>query len=463
MVRAQAPQLKAVRRRLVNSRLRRNARETPVSAAPMEMTDKRRIAILTYGSRGDVEPFIALGVGLMNAGHAVRLAGPAPFAPLVEAYDLEFDPIEGNPDELTQAFADRAGLSWPRMVAKMIQHVLPLAQAAFRTVEMAVRDADLIVHSFLMTDAGHTLARIRGVPDISAQFFPVFLPTSAFTAVALPDLPLGGTYRRATHALNTAMFRYGARLLYRKVRAAAPDLPELAPWPFRTFVGVGTPILFAYSSHILPLPSDWPSYAHVTGYWQLPPQPGWAPPDALVRFLESGPPPIYFGPGSMRTENLLNLLRTVVASARACEQRVFLGVSSEVLGGEIKGADVFATGGVPHAWLFPQMRYILHHGGAGTTGAAVAAGVSNTAIPFSADQAFWAHHISRLGVGPAAPPARHLTRYRLKAILNEALTNPVYKRRAEILGENIRKEYGVGSAMKVIQGQLGTQEGHSSG
>ena len=121
--------------------------------------------------RGDVEPFIALGVGLQNAGHAVRLAGPAPFALLVEAYGLEFDPIEGNPDELAQAFADRAGPSWPRMVAKMIQHVLPLAGAAFRTVEIVVRDADLIVHSFLMTDAGHTLARSRGVPDISAQFF----------------------------------------------------------------------------------------------------------------------------------------------------------------------------------------------------------------------------------------------------------------------------------------------------
>ena len=430
--------------------------------APIVLTDKRRISILTYGSRGDVEPFVALGVGLQNAGHAVRLAGPAPFAPLVEAYGLEFDPIEGNPDELTQAFADRAGLSWPRMVAKMIQHVLPLAQAAFRTVEMAVRDADLIVHSFLMTDAGHTMAHYRGVPDISAQFFPVFLPTSVFSAVALPDLPLGGLYRRATHALNTAMFRYGARLLYRWVRASTPDLPDLAPWPFRNQVGAGTPILFAYSSHILPHPPEWPSYAHVTGYWQLPPRPGWAPPDALVRFLESGPPPVYFGPGSMRTENLLNLLRTVVASARACGQRVFLGVSSEVLGGELRGADVFATEGVPHAWLFPRMRYILHHGGAGTTGAAAAAGVPSTAIPFSADQAFWARQIHRLGVGPAAPPARHLTRGRLEAILNDALANPAYQRRAEILGENIRQEDGVASAMRVIHGQLAAWKGHSS-
>jgi len=164
----------------------------------------------------------------------------------------------------------------------------------------------------------------------------------------------------------------------------------------------------------------------------------------------------------MRTENLLNLVRTVVASARACGQRLFLGVSSEALGGELRGADVFATEGVPHAWLFPRMRYILHHGGAGTTGSAAAAGVPSTAIPFSADQAFWARQIHRLGVGPAAPPARHLTRDRLEAILNDALANPTYQRRAEILGENIRQEYGVASAMRVIHGQLAAWKGHSS-
>jgi sterol 3beta-glucosyltransferase len=428
----------------------------------MENPDKKRIAILTYGSRGDVEPFVALGVGLQKAGHTVRLAGPAPFAPLVTSNGLAFDPIEGEPDALTQAFADRAGLSWPRMVARMIQHVLPLAQDAFRTVAKAVRDADLIVHSFLMTDAGHTLARYRGVPDISAQFFPVFLPTSAFAAVALPDLPLGGVYRRVTHVLNTAMFRYGARLLYRKVRTSAPDLPDLAPWPFRNKGGAGTPILFAYSPHILPRPPDWPSFAHVTGYWQLPPRPGWAPPDALVRFLESGPPPVYFGPGSMRTENLMILLRIVVDSTRACGQRVILGVSSDLLGMELSGADIFAMEGIPHAWLFPRMRYILHHGGAGTTGAAAAAGVPSTAIPFSADQAFWARQIHRLGTGPAAPPARHLTRGRLEVILNDALANPAYQRRAEVLGENIRNEDGVAFAVQAIQKHLMTWKGHPS-
>lgn len=429
-------------------------------AAPVTMTDKQRIAILTYGSRGDVEPFVALGLGLQDVGYAVELAGPAPFAELAEGYGLKFVPIEGNPDELAQAFADRAGLSWPRMVARMVEHVLPLGAAAFRTAEKVVRNVDLVVHSFLMTDAGHTLARLRGVPDVSAQFFPVFLPTSAFTAVALPDLPLGGAYRRATHALNTAMFRFGARLLYRRVKVSSAGLPALSPWPFKSPAGVRPPILFAYSPRILAKPADWPSWAHVTGFWQLPLPTGWTPPEMLIRFLQSGPRPVFFGPGSMQTGKLQHLLGDVIAAARASGQRVCLGVSPEALTEDLRGEDVFASGSIPYSWLFPRMRYILHHGGAGTTGTAVTAGVPSTAIPFSADQGFWARRIHQLGVGPVAPPARHLTRDRLMAILSDAMDNPDYERRAALLGGEIRQENGVACAIRVIQERLGKSNLH---
>lgn len=418
------------------------------------LTGHSQISLLTYGSRGDVEPFIALGVGLRKAGHSVRLAAPAAYAPLIETHGLELVPIEGSPTDLTQALADRAGLSLPRMIARTVEHVHPLAVSAFRAVEKAVQDTDLIVHSFLMTDAGHTLARLQGVPEVSAHFFPMFLPTTAFSAVGLPDLPLGPLYRRGTHGLTTAVFRYGARLLYRRVRARAPDLPDLAPWPFHSTEGHKTPILLAYSPHVLPKPPDWPSWAHVTGYWQLPIPVDWSPPDALVQFLESGRVPVYFGLGSVRSKGMRQLLRSVVAACRAQGQRIVLGVSPQSLDAELKGSDIFCAEGVPHRWLFPQMGFILHHGGAGTTGAAARAGVPSTALPFSADQAFWARRIHQLGLGPAAPPARQLTRARMEAILQDALANPAYARRAEALGKKLLQEDGVASALQVIKTQL---------
>lgn len=420
------------------------------------MTASRgRVAILTYGSRGDVEPFVALGHELRLAGHPVRIAAPGAFRSFVEGWGLEFVPIPGDPDELGHAFAERAGLSLPRMVASMIRHVLPIAGAALRSVQEAAGGADLIVHSFLMTDAGRTLARQQGVPDVSAQFFPIFVPTATFPAVAAPDLPFGGLYRRSTHVLNTAIFRYGGRLLYRRLRSTSPGLPELARWPFSGPASERPPILFAYSPSLLPPPPDWPPNATVTGYWRLPLPPAWSPPESLDRFLKSGPPPVYFGPGSMRSEAIHRLVPMLIDAAASCGLRVVVGGSAEAIGRDFASDQVIRVEGIPHQWLFPRMRYILHHGGAGTTGSAAAAGIPSSAIAFSADQAFWARRIARLGLGPGAPPAKTVTHADLGRLLEAVLKDSSYEQRARVMGEAIRKENGAGAALAVIEACLG--------
>jgi sterol 3beta-glucosyltransferase len=411
--------------------------------------DRKRFAILTYGSRGDVEPFVALGVGLRRAGHSVRLAAPRPYAHLVQDHGLEFIPIESDPDQLTLAMTDRAGLSWPRMIGRMIQHVLPLAASAFRSTMEAAQGADVIVHSFMMSDAGHTLAVRQGVPEVSAQLFPVFLPTAAFPGVAAPDLPLGPLYRRATHALNTAVFKHGGRLLYRRVRAENPELPKLAPWLFDGSSAGRFPILFAYSPHVLPPPPEWPPNATVTGYWVLPPREGWTAPESLSRFLDDGPPPVYFGVGSMRTQRMKDLARMAVEAMLATGQRGVLGVPGEAM--DDLPADRFrVVEGIPHSWLLPRMRMVIHHGGAGTTGAALRAGVPSVATPFTADQAFWARRIRRLGVGPAPVPAQRLTSSRIAAIIDQSLRDERFGERAADLGRILQSEDGVASALEAI-------------
>ena len=417
-------------------------------------TKPRRFSLLTYGSRGDVEPFVALGVGLGRAGHLVRLAAPAPFRALAEAHGLDFSALPGDPDRLALALADRAGMSWPRMVARMIEYVQPLAGEVFRSTLEATDQAEVIIHSFLMTEAGHTIARSKGLPDISAQLFPVFVPTSEFPALVFPDLPLGSLYRRATHALNTGIFRRGGRLLYRRLRAKTAGLPELAPWPFGGRRSASTPILFAFSPSVLPAPRDWPGYATVTGYWNLAPPDGWTPPDSLLRFLEAGPTPIYFGVGSMRTRRLKDLVEAVAQAIREMGQRAVLGFPQPLLEEFGESSQFYGGDGIPHDWLFPRVRFVLHHGGAGTTGAALRAGVPSTAAPFSADQAFWARRIHRLGLGPPAPPALRLTSHRLAAIFDRALTEPSYASRARQIGESVRHEEGVAFALRFIEEYL---------
>ncbi len=305
-----------------------------------------------------------------------------------------------------------------------------------------------------MTDAGHTIARRRGLPDVSAQLFPVFLPTAAFPSPAFPDLPLGAFYRRATHVVNTAVFRFGGRLLYRRIQAENPGLPNLAPWPFRPSRPLRPPVLFAYSPNVLPLPPDWPAGASVTGYWHLKPPEGWNPPADLRRFLETDPPPIYFGVGSMKTSRLSGLVQLVVRSLQMTGQRAVLGVPREALEGLVEPDRVCCAEGVPHEWLFPRTCLVVHHGGAGTTGAAIRSGVPSTAVPFGADQAFWARRICELGLGPAAPPALRLTAEGLARVIERALTDASFRDRARRLGESVRQEDGVAAAVRVIEDQL---------
>jgi sterol 3beta-glucosyltransferase len=422
-------------------------------AALPSAADRKRYALLTYGSRGDVEPFVALGVGLRRAGHTVRLAAPRPYARLALDGGLEFVPIESDPDQLTLALTDRAGLSWPRMIARMIQHVLPLAASAFRSTMVAAEGADVIVHSFMMSDAGHTLATHRQIPEVSAQLFPVFLPTGAFPGVAAPDLPLGPLYRRATHLLNTAVFKYGGRLLYRRVRSENPDLPEIAPWPFDGPSAGGLPILFAYSPHVLPAPREWPGNATVTGYWVSPLPDGWEPPKDLARFLDDGPAPVYFGVGSMRTVRMKELTRSAVKAVLVTGQRGILDVPAGSTT-DLPQDRFMVVEGIPHAWLFPRMRFVIHHGGAGTTGAALRAGVPSAATPFTADQAFWGRQARRLGVGPTPVPAHRLTAARIAAMIDHALQDREMAQRAAELGRVIQGENGVATALAAIDRSL---------
>ena len=417
------------------------------------MTPKR-IVLITYGSRGDVEPFVALAAGLTRAGYAVRLAAPQVFAGLAQAHGVQLDGLPGDPQQLALSLTDRAGTSFPRQVARMVEHVFPLAEAVFTALEAATTDASLVIHSFLMVDAGHTLARRRGIPDISAQFFPVFAATSAFPGVGHPDLPLGPLYRRATHGLNNIVFRFGARLLYSRLRAAHPHLPPLEAWPFSGPVAARSPLLFAFSPLVLPRPSDWPANVHPTGYWPLPAPAGWAPPPDLVRFLDASPAPVYIGFGSMRSRKMAVYVQAAVEALTSVGMHGVIDASPTSLAGIPLPDSIRAVQGMPHAWLFPRMRLILHHGGAGTTGAALRAGVPSAALPFWADHFLWARQTHALGVGPAPLPASRMTPRRLRAMLDHVECDPAIRTRASEFGSRLRREDGVEAAVDIIRAIL---------
>ncbi len=402
------------------------------------------ITLLTYGSRGDVQPFVALALGLRRAGYQARLAAPGRFADLAAAHGVPFVALPGDPEEISRRFND-SGRNVIGQVRGMTAYVASIAREVAQTAFAACDDADVIVHSFLFTSGAHSLARARGIPDVSMQLFPMFAPTRAFPNVALSGVP-SGPLSVFTHRLATWIFWQGGRRLAPR---GLLDFPLV--WPFDSRRPIRTPLLFAYSPVVLPRPADWSApHIHVTGYLFLDAPETYRPPPALVDFLAAGEPPICVTFGSMVNREARRIDAIVRATLARTGRRgiVLTGWGGSQSAGPT--ADLLYLDAAPHDWLFPRCAAVIHHGGAGTTAAGLRAGIPNIVVPHAADQPFWARRVAAIGAGPAPLDLKRLSVDSLSAALVQA-SAPEMRARAQAIGQAIRAEDGVGAAVRVIE------------
>lgn len=414
-----------------------------------------KITILTYGSQGDVEPFVALAHGFLRSGHQVRLAAPEFFESRFDLQDMDFIGLPGEPAQLVQKLVDHAGMNRLRMVREMSRFVLPLAEEVLDKSRMACVGVDGIVHSFLLTSTGLSLGLELGIPTFSAQLFPVFSPTSEFAAPTFPDLPLGGGYRVLTHKAVSLIFKGGSRMLYAFLRIKNPQQPRLTGWIPDQKQQVPTPILYGFSSHIVPRPQDWGDQALITGYWLLPEQAEGNPGRELGNFLRSGTPPIAIAFGSTVTRRSRHIYQTVLDALEACDQRGIFVTDKANLPDLPR--HMFQIDYAPYRWLFNHSAAVIHHGGAGTTARGLMAGVPNIIIPFTSDQPFWGNRVYQLGLGPEPIPVKRLSVDRLIEAILAVINDPEMIERARVMGEQLRREDGVSRAVAFIQESLQNQ------
>lgn len=409
-----------------------------------------KVTILTYGSRGDVQPFVALALGLMRAGHSVRLAAPLRFSDFVGQYGIPFAPLPGDPQVISARLNESK-----RNVLRTIQALRSYVYSIARQVALAAREAskgaDLIVHSFLFTTGGHSLSRALRIPDVSVQGFPMFAPTREFPNVAVPGVP-PGAMSYLTHWLASRIFWHGGNLGFRKWRSAIPGWEDFELyWPFEPSKPVQTPLLFAYSPVVLPRPGDWLApHIHVTGYFFLDAESSYKPPPELERFLGAGEPPVCVTFGSMVNPVNKEVVRIVRASLQQSRRRgVFLTGWSGVTP-EAEDDDLLYLESAPHDWLFHRCQAVVHHGGAGTTAAGLRAGIPNIVIPHAADQWFWGQRVAAIGAGPKPLEIGRLSKETLTDALAQAGDESI-RRRAHETGCKIRSEDGVGEAVRIIE------------
>jgi sterol 3beta-glucosyltransferase len=223
------------------------------------------------------------------------------------------------------------------------------------------------------------------------------------------------------------------------------------PWYGPYFHSRQQRVLYGFSRHVVPRPADWPDSAQITGYWFLD-EPHWQPSQALRDFLDAGPKPIYVGFGSMVSAQAEQFTACVLDAMGRTGQRAVLATGWGGLAAKEGAQDerIFMTQGAPHDWLFPRMAAAVHHGGAGTTAAAVRAGIPSVIVPFYGDQPFWARCLQREGAAPPALDRKHLSAEALANAIDSTLQESM-RRSAATLGERVRAEDGVGAALRCLQ------------
>ncbi len=412
------------------------------------------IAVVSLGSRGDVQPYVALGQGLRLAGHAVRVLSHENYRALIESQGLEFWPVHGDAQAVAESEAMRAALEKGSFVAITRETAKQAKRAAVQWAAdgmAACRGVDLIVAGVGGLFLALALAEKLTIPFLPAYLFP-FTPTSAFPGVLLPPYrPQLKVVNLASHHLVRQAMWQGSRSADGLMRSSVLDLPA-APFfgPFAAERLRHTPVLYGFSPLVIPKPDDWGEMVHVTGYWFLDGEPNWSPPPALEAFLKEGPPPIAIGFGSMTNLQPQKTTDLVLQALAHNGQRAVLLSGWGGLRGVDLPASVFMIDAVPHDWLFARVAAVVHHGGAGTTAAGLRAGIPSVVVPFFGDQSFWAARIRALGVGPAAIPRRKLTAEGLAQAIQHVVSDESMQQRAADIGARIRAEDGVGRAAAII-------------
>jgi UDP:flavonoid glycosyltransferase YjiC (YdhE family) len=405
-----------------------------------------RVTIQTLGTRGDVQPYLALAVGLAGRGHQVQVAAPVQFETMVRDRSIAFAPLPGEFLELIDTPEGKAALAGGRGFSpglRLLKHVRPLMRSLLDTEWAAVRAfaPDVIVGHPKSIATPH-MAEALACPFILASPLPGFTPTSAFPTPMLPFASLG-PLNRVSHALAIR----GPKLLFGRMVA---EWRERALGLARRSSGsAASGTLYAYSPQVVPVPPDWDDDVLVSGYWFLD-EADWRPPESLAAFLDAGEPPVYVGFGSMPGLDPQGLTAIVLEAIARTGKRGLLAT----VGGALRASDmppnVHVIAGAPHDRLFPVVAATVHHGGAGTTAASLRAGKPMTICPFFGDQPFWGRRIAELGVGPHPLDRKALTAEGLAAAI-VAMLDPAMRGRAATLGAAIRQEDGVAAAVGFIE------------
>ncbi|KAM6542332.1 hypothetical protein CsatB_006779 [Cannabis sativa] len=417
-----------------------------------------KIVILVVGTRGDVQPFLAMAKRLQEFGHHVRLATHTNFRTFVKSAGVDFYPLGGDPRILAGYMARNKGLipSGPKEILiqrkqlkAIIESLLPACTEPDLETGVPFKAQAIIANP---PAYGHAhVAEALGVP-LHIFFTMPWTPTYEFPH------PLARVSQSAGYWLSYIVVDL---LIWWSIRGYINDFRKrklkLAPIAyFSTYHGSIShlPTGYMWSPHVVPKPSDWGSLVDVVGYCFLNLGSKYQPPEKFVQWIKKGPKPVYIGFGSMPLDDSLQTTDIILEALKDTGQR---GIIDRGWGdlGNLKDVpvDVYRLEDCPHDWLFPQCSAVVHHGGAGTTATGLKAGCPTTIVPFFGDQFFWGDRIHQKGLGPAPIPISQLNVENLSNAIRFML-QPEIKAQALELAKLLENEDGVAAAVDAFHRHL---------
>ena len=429
-----------------------------VSILNFKPTESLRITCLTIGSRGDVQPYIALSKRLLEEGHKPKIATHAEFEPWIKGHGIAFDAVDGDPAELMRICVENGmfTVSFLREASlKFRSWIDELLTSAWK----ACQDTDILIES-PSAMAGIHIAEALGVPYFRAFTMP-WTRTRAYPhAFAVPEHKRGGAYNYMTYVMFDNFFWKaiaGQVNRWRKNELGLPSTSIDKMQPNKV------PFLYNFSPCVVVPPLDYSDWIRVTGYWFLDESSSWTPSKELTDFIAQARVDnkklVYIGFGSIVVSDPAALTKTVVESVLKADVRAILSKGwSDRLGNQDATvpelplpSQILQIKSAPHDWLFKQIDAAAHHGGAGTTGASLRAGLPTVVKPFFGDQFFFGSRLEDLGVGVCLKKLN-------VSVFSRALWEATHSERmivkARVLGDQIRGEDGVGMAVQAIYRDL---------
>ncbi|KAI0304370.1 hypothetical protein B0F90DRAFT_1948660 [Multifurca ochricompacta] len=413
----------------------------------------KHFVCLTIGSRGDVQPYIALGKGLQKEGHRVTIVTHEEYKEWVTGFGIEHRTAGGDPGALMKLSVENKMFS-PQFFKESLSNFRTWLDDLLVDSWEQCRDADVLLES-PSAMAGVHIAEALHIPYFRTFTMP-WTKTREFPHAFLSPPVESPTFNAASYVLFdnvlwTATSSQINRWRKHTLGISSTDMGHLAQSKI--------PFIYNFSQAVVPKPLDWGDATAISGYWFLDnPELSWKPPQTLVDFMakarSDGKPLVYIGFGSITVPNPKLVTERLIRAVLKSNVRAIVSKGWSARMSKSKGEDdatfpeeCYSLDRVPHDWLFPQIDAALHHGGAGTTGASLRAGIPTLIRPWFGDQFFWASRVQKLGAGLRVN-SLHSTE--VANALKRATTDRIMKEKAASIGDRIRSEDGVHTAIAQI-------------